>query len=113
MTNAAPFVNPMRGREIAVVGIDGTGKSTLAARLYQALNKAGHEAILVDKHSTEVPMDRELATYVDRLNALVYRRDARVAQACVAATTGCWRWPPGTPSRTNSSSSPLSPPEPT
>ncbi|MEV1179299.1 hypothetical protein AB0J09_64085, partial [Nonomuraea sp. NPDC049784] len=58
------------------------GKSTLAARLHQALNDAGHPAILVGKHSTEVPMDEELSAYVDRLNALVYRRDSRVAQAC-------------------------------
>ncbi|UNZ21362.1 AAA family ATPase [Streptomyces sp. 891-h] len=73
---------PARGREITVTGIDGAGKSTLAARLHQALNDAGHRAILVGKHSTEVPMDEELSDYVDRLNALVYRRDARVAQAC-------------------------------
>ena len=82
MTNAAPFFNASRGREITVVGIDGAGKSTLAARLRQALNDAGHETILIGKHSTDVPMDEELSAYVDRLNALVYRRDARVAQAC-------------------------------
>ncbi|AXB46101.1 MULTISPECIES: dTMP kinase [Actinomycetes] len=82
MTNAAPLFNPARGREITVVGIDGAGKSTLATRLHQALNEAGHETILIGKHSTEVPMDAELSAYVDRLNALVYRRDARVAQAC-------------------------------
>ncbi|SHF64273.1 dTMP kinase [Streptoalloteichus hindustanus] len=82
MTNTAPLVNPARGREITVVGIDGAGKSTLAIRLHHALNEAGHEAILIGKHSTEVPMDPELSAYVDRLNALVYRRDARVAQAC-------------------------------
>jgi thymidylate kinase len=71
-----------RGREITVTGIDGAGKSTLAARLHQALNDAGHPAILIDKYSTEVPMDEELSAYLDRLNALIYRRDARVAQAC-------------------------------
>ncbi|MET8014762.1 AAA family ATPase [Streptomyces sp. NPDC005271] len=73
---------PTRGREITVTGIDGAGKSTLAARLHQALNDAGHKAILVGKDSTDVPMDTELSAYVDRLNKLVYRRDARVAQAC-------------------------------
>ncbi|MET8990800.1 AAA family ATPase [Nonomuraea wenchangensis] len=72
----------IRGREITLAGIDGAGKSTLAARLHQALNDAGHPAILVGKHSTEVPMDEELSAYVDRLNGLVYRRDTRVAQAC-------------------------------
>ena len=82
MTDAAPLFNPARGREITVVGIDGAGKSTLATRLHQALNDAGHAAILIGKHSTDVPMDPELSAYVDRLNALVYRRDARVAQAC-------------------------------
>ncbi|MCX4826385.1 thymidylate kinase [Streptomyces sp. NBC_01142] len=71
-----------RGRIITVTGIDGAGKSTLAARLYQALTDAGHPSILVGKHSTEVSMDPELSAYVDRLNELVYRRDARVAQAC-------------------------------
>lgn len=73
---------PARGREITITGIDGAGKSTLATRLHHALNDAGHRAILVGKHSTDVPMDEELSAYVDRLNALVYRRDARVAQAC-------------------------------
>jgi thymidylate kinase len=82
VTNAAHPHTPERGREITVVGIDGAGKSTLAARLHQALNDAGHDTILVGKHSTEVPMDPELSAYVDHLNALVYRRDARVAQAC-------------------------------
>lgn len=82
MTNAARPATPTRGREITVVGIDGAGKSTLATRLHQGLNDAGNEAILVGKHSTDVPMDAELSTYVERLNLLVYRRDARVAQAC-------------------------------
>lgn len=71
-----------RGREITITGIDGAGKSTLAARLHQAVTDAGHQAILVGKHSTEIPMDAELSAYVDRFNALVYRRGARVAQAC-------------------------------
>jgi dTMP kinase len=82
MTTAARPATPTRGRQITVVGIDGAGKSTLAARLHRALNDAGHEAILVDKTSTDVPMDAELSAYVDQLNALIYRRDARVAQAC-------------------------------
>jgi dTMP kinase len=82
MPVAAHTATPTRGREITVTGIDGAGKSTLASRLHQALNNAGHPAILIDKHSTEVPMDEELSAYVDRLNALVYRRDVRVAQAC-------------------------------
>jgi dTMP kinase len=82
MTNAARPATPARGKEITVVGIDGAGKSTLAARLHQALNDAGHQVILVGKHSTEVPMDPALSAYLERLNALVYRRDARVAQTC-------------------------------
>ncbi|MEV4333494.1 AAA family ATPase [Streptomyces sp. NPDC049597] len=82
MTVEEHDITPARGRLITVTGIDGAGKSTLAARLHQALNDAGHPAILVGKHSTDVPMDDELSAYVDRLNELVYRRDARVAQAC-------------------------------
>lgn len=82
MTVAAKPAAPERGREITVTGIDGAGKSTLAARLHQALNEAGHPTILVGKHSTTVPMDEELSAYVERLNTLVYHRDARVAQAC-------------------------------
>lgn len=73
---------PVRGREITVTGIDGAGKSTLAARLHQALNHAGHPAILVGKHTTDVPMDAELSAYLHRLNEVVYRRDARVARVC-------------------------------
>ncbi|GGN24111.1 hypothetical protein GCM10011609_77400 [Lentzea pudingi] len=81
MTNAGSDLST-RGREITVVGIDGAGKSTLAARLCEALNDAGHKTILVGKTTTDVPMDPELSAYVDSLNAVVYRRDARVAQAC-------------------------------
>lgn len=82
MTVAAHTDAPARGLEITVTGIDGAGKSTLATHLHQALNDAGHPAILIGKHSTAVPMDEDLSAYVDGLNALVYRRDARVAQAC-------------------------------
>ncbi|WP_326733981.1 dTMP kinase [Streptomyces sp. NBC_01022] len=70
------------GKLITFVGGDGAGKSTLAARLHQVLNDAGHSAVLIGKHSAEVPQDPELSAYLDRLNELVYRRDARVAQAC-------------------------------
>ena len=82
MTVAAHADAAARGLEITVTGIDGAGKSTLATRVHQALNDAGHPAILIGKNSTTVPMDEDLSAYVDRLNALVYRRDARVAQAC-------------------------------
>ncbi|MBN6058311.1 hypothetical protein JYK22_40700, partial [Nonomuraea sp. RK-328] len=82
MTVEAHPTFPVRGLEITVTGIDGAGKSTLAARLHQALNDAGHSAILVGKHSTAVPMDADLSVYLDRLNEVVYRRDARVGRAC-------------------------------
>jgi dTMP kinase len=81
MTANVP-TTPAPGRLITFVGGDGAGKSTLAAHLHQSLNDAGHEAIFVGKHSTDVPRDPELSSYLDRLNELVYRRDARVAQAC-------------------------------
>ncbi|WP_055483434.1 dTMP kinase [Sphaerimonospora mesophila] len=73
---------PARGWQITVTGIDGAGKSTLAARLHYALVDAGHPAILVGKHTTAVPMDPDLSAYLDRLNELIYRRDARIAQSC-------------------------------
>ncbi|MFF4169043.1 dTMP kinase [Streptomyces sp. NPDC001744] len=73
---------PEPGRLITFVGGDGAGKSTLATRLHQALTDAGHEAILVGKHTTDITADPELSAYLDRLNQLVYRRDAHVAQAC-------------------------------
>ncbi|GII96726.1 dTMP kinase [Sinosporangium siamense] len=82
MTIATKLTGPARGRETTVTGIDGAGKSTLAARLRQALVGAGHPAILVGKHTTDVPMNPELSAYLARLNEVVYRRDARVAQAC-------------------------------
>ncbi|MER5740135.1 AAA family ATPase [Streptomyces sp. NPDC002262] len=73
---------PEPGRLITFVGGDGAGKSTLATRLHQALTDAGHEAILVGKHTTGIPAAPELSAYLDHLNQLVYRRDAHVAQAC-------------------------------
>ncbi|MEU9999369.1 thymidylate kinase [Streptomyces sp. NPDC050848] len=74
--------SPVPGQLITFAGGDGAGKSSLAARLHRALNDAGHEAILVSKHSTEIPRDPELSAYLDRLNKLVYRRDSRVSKAC-------------------------------
>ncbi|MFY7070263.1 dTMP kinase [Nocardiopsis changdeensis] len=70
------------GRLITVTGIDGAGKSTLATALVQRLNAAGEKTVLVGKHTTGVPVDPALSAYVDGLNALVYRRDAEVAQQC-------------------------------
>jgi dTMP kinase len=81
MTANTP-TTPAPGRLITFVGGDGAGKSTLAARLHQALGGAGHTAILVSKNSTDIPRSPELSAYLDRLGELVYRRDARVAQAC-------------------------------
>ncbi|MFF2506324.1 dTMP kinase [Streptomyces sp. NPDC058067] len=81
MTANAPTTTAA-GKLITFVGGDGAGKSTLAARVHQALNDAGHTAVLIGKHSTDVPQDPELSAYLDHLNELVYRRDARVAQAC-------------------------------
>ncbi|MFD0371109.1 dTMP kinase [Streptomyces sp. NPDC127114] len=77
-----PPTAPVTGRLITFIGGDGAGKSTLAARLHQALNDAGHDAILVSKHSTSVPAEPELSAYLNRLNELVYRRDPSVAKAC-------------------------------
>ena len=70
------------GRLITVAGIDGAGKSTLAASLHAALKDAGRDAILVGKHTTKVPMSADLSEYVDGLNVIVYRRKASVGPAC-------------------------------
>lgn len=71
-----------RGRLVAVAGIDGAGKSTLAAALCEALKDAGHEAILVGKSTVDVPSNAEFSQYLDAVNAVVYRRTASVGQAC-------------------------------
>jgi thymidylate kinase len=70
------------GKLITVAGIDGAGKSTLAAALHGALNDAGHDAVLIGKHTTEVPADAVLSAYLDNLNAIIYRRDQAVGAAC-------------------------------
>lgn len=73
-------MHSQHGKLIAVAGIDGAGKSTLAASLHKALTGAGHEAILVGKHTTEVP-DSDLSEYLDAVNAVVYRRKPAVGPA--------------------------------
>ena len=70
------------GKLITVAGIDGAGKSTLAASLHTALKDARQDTVLVGKHTTEVPMNAELSEYVDSLNAVVYKRKASVGTAC-------------------------------
>ncbi len=70
------------GSLVAVAGIDGAGKSTLAASLQARLTASGEKSILVGKHTTEVPMSPDLSEYVDGLNAIVYRRKASVGAAC-------------------------------
>jgi thymidylate kinase len=70
------------GKLITVAGIDGAGKSTLATSLHRAFKESNQDAILVGKHTTEVPMSAELSDYVDSLNAVVYRRKASVGAVC-------------------------------
>jgi thymidylate kinase len=70
------------GKLITVAGIDGAGKSTLAAALHGALKDGGHDAVLIGKHTTEVPADAALSAYLDSLNASVYRRDQAIGAAC-------------------------------
>lgn len=82
MTVETHITGAPAGRLITVTGIDGAGKSTLAARLYESLNAAGHKTIIVGKHTTDVPMDPALSQYVDSLNALVYRRNPGIAKQC-------------------------------
>nr|MDT0658729.1 dTMP kinase [Micromonospora sp. DSM 115978] len=64
-----------------MTGIDGAGKSTLAASLHGAYKDAGHDAILIGKRTVDVPSSTTLSQYLDAVNAVVYRRDASVGQA--------------------------------
>lgn len=82
MTVPSPAQDTPAARLIAITGIDGAGKSTLAARLHHDLNAAGHTAILVGKHTTDVPDDPDLSAYIYAVNAAVYRRSADVARLC-------------------------------
>lgn len=70
------------GRLITVAGIDGAGKSTLAAALCDTLNQAGQPTVLVGKRTVTVAGDDDLSQYLDAVNAVVYRRKAAVGQAC-------------------------------
>lgn len=80
--NAETLEPGKTGRLIAVAGIDGAGKSTLATSLLEAFERSGQAAVLVGKHTTEVPMSEELSVYLDRLNSIVYRRKTSVGEAC-------------------------------
>jgi dTMP kinase len=80
--SAAPRPSTRHGKLLAVAGIDGAGKSTLAAALCARLNDAGHDTILVGKHTVDVPSNEELSHYLDAANALVYRRPPSVGRAC-------------------------------
>jgi dTMP kinase len=75
------------GKLITVAGIDGAGKSTLAAAMHAAFNASGHPAILVGKHTTEVPASADLTEYVDSVNAVIYRRKMSV---CAASGDRYW-----------------------
>jgi len=75
------------GKLVTVAGIDGAGKSTLAASLHAAVNASGQEAILVGKHTTKVPMSADLSEYVDSVNAVIYRRKISV---CAASGDHYW-----------------------
>lgn len=78
----APEPSATPGRLITVVGIDGAGKSTLAAALCDTLNSAGQHTILVGKRTVTVDSDDDLSQYLDAVNAVVYRRKASVGAAC-------------------------------
>ncbi|MFE7576917.1 dTMP kinase [Streptomyces sp. NPDC057521] len=72
----------LRGRLIALEGIDGSGKSTLARSLYDRLNATGVSAVLVSKTTTQVDGEPDLTEYLEQVNTAVYRRKATVGQAC-------------------------------
>lgn len=81
MTPTGDPAVPHPGKLIAVTGIDGAGKSTLAASLHEAYQDAGHDTILIGKRTVDVPSNAKLSQYLDAVNAVVYRRDPRVGQA--------------------------------
>ncbi|MEK8146376.1 hypothetical protein NKH18_49210 [Streptomyces sp. M10(2022)] len=87
-------------------------KSTLAARLHQALNDAGHTAVLIGKHSVVVPRTRSCPP-TSTASTSWSTGATHASPKHAATTTGCWPWPPGTPCRTASSSSRPSPRAPT
>ena len=70
------------GTLIAVTGIDGAGKTTLAASLHAALTGHGHDAVLVGKHTTEVPDSTDLSDYIRSLNTIIYRRKQGISTVC-------------------------------
>jgi dTMP kinase len=70
------------GRLITVTGIDGAGKSTLAAALHRTLTAAGQHAVLVGKHTVDGPPDPQLSRYLDAVNSVVYRARPDDGHAC-------------------------------
>jgi len=70
------------GHLIALEGIDGAGKSTLASSLVKTLSDNGLPSVLVDKHTTRVPGSQDLSEYLDQVNAVIYRRKPSVGPAC-------------------------------
>jgi len=72
----------VKGHLIALEGIDGAGKSTLASSLVKTLNGHGLPSVLVDKHTTTVPGSEDLSEYLDQVNAVVYRRKPSVGPLC-------------------------------
>jgi thymidylate kinase len=80
--SSTPGAAATNGKLITVAGIDGAGKSTLAAALCEKLNDAGQDTILAGKRTVDVPSSEDLSQYLDAVNAVVYRRKASVAQAC-------------------------------
>ena len=70
------------GHLVALEGIDGAGKSTLASSLVKTLNDNGLPSVLVDKHTTSVPGSEDLSEYLDQVNAVIYRRKPSVGPAC-------------------------------
>ena len=71
-----------RGMLIAITGIDGAGKSTLAHELCGYLTEHGHNIVRVGKHTVSVPANHDLTQYLDAVNAVVYRRKPEVGAMC-------------------------------
>jgi thymidylate kinase len=68
-------------RLVAVEGIDGSGKTTVARRLVRALRKAGGEAVLVSRETVPDALDDYRAAHLRSVRGLIwdYPPDARTS----------------------------------
>ncbi len=64
--------SPIRGQFVAVEGIDGCGKSTVAGQLADRLTKTGTVALLLDRHSATAGLSGYPAAHLAAHRALIW-----------------------------------------